>query len=190
MEARWKAVQIKKASVAVFSVILVLTGFLYLSVWCGRDWVVIAGLAVDAVGAVLIAAPDLGFYTSFTYSGDLRRAADRIAKRDSGYISENESWYPVFFEEMENIIGTTNIPSDADFEIKKVLNSNLLFYYPGPDKDGKPINLDNVVGPLRLTIDEEEKLVRRYGAYLFVAGIVLQILGLLVSRIVFPSVFC
>jgi len=47
-----------------------------------------------------------------------------------------------------------------------------------------------VFTPFRDTIEEEETRIRRYGAGVFVAGILFQIVGILYDTILFRSILC
>jgi hypothetical protein len=182
---------IRYITVSYTGLVLVIAVILYLLISCSRDWAIITGLAVDALGAVLLAAPDLGFYRTRTYSGELRDIVNALSESSEvRRINPENEWYDTFLEEMKDILFTENIPASAYFEVERAKNSNLLFYYQGPKQDGTAINLDNIEAPLRSKIENEEIRVRRYGALIFVFGIVLQIAGLLVDSNIFPGIFC
>lgn len=172
-------------------VVSLMTFMLYLVRGCQNDWLVIAGLFVDGVGAGLLAAPDLGSFRSYTYSGSVREVIDELSGTRDMWVPSEAAWYDVFLEEMEEVLGTNTIPDTAEFHIERNKNSNLLWYKPNPGEvDDEAINLFNVITPFRETVEEEEKRIRRYGAGLFIAGIFFQIIGLLYDQILFPSIFC
>lgn len=191
MNDRLRASDVKQLSVVFLLSVLLLTAGSYLVIGCQNDWLVIAGLFVDGIGAGLLAAPDLGSFRSYTYSGSVREAIDDMSGRRDMWIPDDSDWYDVFLEEMKDVLGTEEIPDTAEFRIERSKNSNLLWYMPNPEEeDDTAINLFNVFTPFRDTIEEEEKQIRRYGAGIFIAGIFFQILGILFDKVLFPSVFC
>lgn len=193
MKEKLRANDVGRLSAVFLVGVLLTVALFYFVLGCGSDWLVIAGLFVDAGGAGLLAAPDLGWFKSYTYSGQVKEALDELSGTGDMWVRVEADWYNAFLEEMEGVLGTEEIPNSAEFRIERNRNSNLLWYMPDPrndDVDNKAINLFNVFTPFRDTVEEEETKVRRYGAYVFIAGIGFQITGLLVDKILFSSIFC
>lgn len=127
MKLRAKQITTYSAILAVG--LVVMFGLLYILIGCRRDWAVISGISIDVLGAILLASPDLGYFKTITYSGELRDIIDSFYRNAKTFtISEDEEWYDTFEREMEDVLFTENIPDDAIFKVETVKNSNLLFY--------------------------------------------------------------
>jgi hypothetical protein len=148
----------------------------YVVLGCSRDWVVVAGLLLNVLGAYLIVMPDIGPFNRLFYAGRLQNARKSLFRSPTETtISPQANWYDEFRTEFAAEFDS--VTDASEFFIDDVANQFYLFHRPDADADANVMSVSNADERLKNAIRSEQVRIRKQGAQLLLPGFLLQLLG-------------
>lgn len=164
---------------------IVLSPVAYFLFGCSTDWFVVSGLAVDIMGAVILAIPDIPSYREVAYGGRVREAYQRLVLEErDGRIAPDTRYYEAFHTALSEELLSRDVPENAYFDIEPAprIVDDIVEIQDESFNLVQRINLGNVERILTKAYETEDGKFRRLGIFLLVIGLSTQLLGMLVNQ--------